>query len=164
MTSIRRALTLVLAGLLSAWLLPSPTSAATLAWCASKPTYIEAFHVETKWNKKVYKRSETARVEVTVTRPPHKDPATGSPFQPPISTPEADVTVTTALLTNTFPPPFDRDITDEDGKVYFKLSLKDVKPGKYDARSNAEKWTNEGGCPDIVEWGEKYEPKVITVK
>lgn len=160
-----RASTLVIAGLLTAWLLPSPSSAATGALCGSKPTYVEAFHVDTKWNKKVYKRSETAKVEVTVTRPPHKDPVTGSPLEPPISTPEAGVTVTTALLTETFPPPFDRDITDDEGKVYFEIPLKDVKdPGPQHARTYAEKWTNEGGCPDIVEWGEKFEPKAIVVK
>lgn len=164
MTSIRRALTVALACLLSAWLLPSYSSAAAVGRCAGKPTYIEAFHVETEWNKKVYKRSETAKVEVTVTRPPHKDPVTGGPLDPPASTPEEGVTVTSAIMTDTFPPPFDRDITDGDGKVYFTIPLKNVKPGKYHARHFAEKWTNEGGCPDIVEWGEKLEPNAITVK
>jgi hypothetical protein len=116
-----------------------------------------------KWNKKVFKPSESAKVEVTVTRPVHKDPVTGGPFDPPTSKPEEGVTVTTAVMTNTFPPPFGRDITDADGKVYMKIPLGSLKPGKYDARTYAEKWTNEGGCPDIVEWGERYEPKIFTV-
>lgn len=161
---MRRALTLAVAGLLSAWLLPSTSSAAIPAMCG-KPTYVHAFHVETEWSKKVYKRSESAKVEVTVTRPAHEDPGdNGIPIDPPVSTAEAGVTVTTAPMTNVFPPPFGRGITDADGKVYFKIPLKDLKPGRYDARTYGEKWTNEGGCPDIVEWGDKYEPKIITVK
>ncbi len=164
MSFSRRALGLTLAGLLSAWLLPAPSSAAPLPFCASaKPTYIEAFHVETKWNKKVYERSESAKVEVTVTRPVHKDP-TGGPFDPPASVPEEGVTVTSAFMTSIFPPPFGRDITDAQGKVFFKIPLKSLKPGKYDARTFAEKWTNQGGCPDIVEWGDKYDAKILTIR
>lgn len=163
MALIRRVLLLTLVALLSAGLIPAATSSPLPLCGRSKPTYIEAFHVETDWAKKVYARREMAKVTVTVTRPVHKDP-TGGPFDPPASVPEEGVTVTSWLVADAFPPPFDQDITDADGKVHMTIPLQSLKPGRYDARHYAEKWTNEGGCPDIVEWGAKYELRAVTVK
>lgn len=158
-----RALSIALLGAVASWLAPAASSAGVSPHCG-RPTYVHAFHVETEWSKRVYRRSEKAKVVVTVTRPPHTDPVTGNPYEPPTSVPQEDVTVTTALLTDTFPPPFDRGITDADGKVFFEIPLKEVKRGPQSARTYAEKWTNEGGCPDIVEWGEKTEPEAFKVK
>ncbi|MDQ3963493.1 MAG: hypothetical protein M3277_06225 [Actinomycetota bacterium] len=165
MVLTRRALSLVLLGALMSWLLPSTSTGAALAHCGADPTRIHAFHVETVWNKKVYERSEKAIVKVTITRPAHEDPfEMGIPIPPPISIPaEEGVVVTTALLTNTFPPPFGRGETDAEGKVTFKIPLKEVKPGPVDATTYASKWTNEGGCPDIEEWGYKPEPKAFVI-
>lgn len=167
MVVTRRALSAALLAALMSWVLPTTSSAGVRAFCGSaKPTRIHAFHVETSWNKKVYKRGETAVVEVTVTRPAHEDPfELGIPIDPPFSVPaEAGIPVTTAVITNTFPPPFGRGETDDAGKVTLKIPLKDLKAGKFDTATYASKWTNENGCPDIEEWGWKPESPAFIVR
>lgn len=132
--------------------------------CRAKATYVHAFHVEAEWVKLVYRRSEKADVTVTVTRPAHEDPAgLGVPTVPPISVPEAGVTVWTTISTGSYPFPYGYGQTDAQGQVHFKIPLKLLKPGAWDVAHSAEKWTNQGGCPDIVEWGYLYESPGITV-
>lgn len=132
--------------------------------CKAKPTYVHAFHVETEWTKEVYRKSEKAEVTVTVTRPAHEDPADlGVPIDPPASVPAEGVTVWSTVLTDTWPPPFGYGLTDAIGQVTFKISVKKLKPGKYDVSNYAEYWTNQGGCPDIAEWGRKLDSPAFTV-
>ena len=150
---------------------PSHGGAATLATestdrACGKPTRVHAFHVEAKWSKRVYRRSEKAVVVVTVTRPAHEDPfelGITLPVEPPISVPADGVTVTTAILTDDFWPPYGYGVTNADGQVKFKISIRELEPGKYDATHLASKWTNEGGCPDIEEWGFTFESPAVTV-
>ncbi len=150
--------------------LAGPARGATLAGsglrCSSKPTRVHSFHVETVWTRKVYRQSEKAVVKVTVTRPAHTDPLGEGiplPIPPPASVPEAGVTVTTALMTAAWPPPYGYGATDAAGEVTLKIPLKDVPPGAVDASTYASKWTNQGGCPDIEEWGWFYESPGLTV-
>jgi hypothetical protein len=131
----------------------------------AKPTYIHAFHVETEWTKKAYRRSEKAVVKITITRPAHEDPLGLGlpPLTPPTSLPEEGVTAWTTISTNQWPPPYGYGATDALGQVTFKIPLKSLKPGRYDAATYGEKWTNQGGCPDIVEWGSKADLPAFTV-
>ena len=135
----------------------------TLA-CSSKPTYVHAFHVEVEWTKKTYRRSEKAEVTVTVTRPAHEDPADlGVPVEPPTSIPVEGATVYSVVDTGSYPYPYGYGFTDAQGEVHFKISIKKLEPGRWNVSHTAEKWTNQGGCPDILEWGHLYEEPGFTV-
>lgn len=130
------------------------SSTAPTRHLCGKPTRIHAFHVEAEWTKKAYRSSEKAVVTVTVTRPAQEDPfELGIPIPTPVSAPEEGVGVTTSILTNRWPPPYGTGVTDDQGQVKFKIPLNGVKPGKQAAAHYASKWTNQGGCPDIEEWG-----------
>ena len=149
---------LVIAALLA--LLPAEGGAAparrgTRAGCG-KPTRVHAFHVEAVWTKEVYRTSEKAVVTVTVTRPAHEDPVELGiplPVEPPVTVPVQDAYVTTAIITKAWPPPFGIGYTDANGQLTLKIPLKAVEPGPQVATNYATKWTNQGGCPDIEEWG-----------
>lgn len=133
--------------------------------CA-KPTRVHSFHVEVKWGKRAYTRGDKAVVDILVTRPAHEDPfENGITFTPPVSFPEQDVLVSTTLLPKKylFPPVYGQGQTDENGKVRFVIPLKRVPAGRVDATTYAEKWTNQNGCPDIEEWGHKYDSPAFMV-
>ena len=133
--------------------------------CGSAATSVHAFYVEVEWTKKTYRTSEKAAVTVTVTRPADQDPlGFGVPIpRDVISTPQEGVTVTTAILTDAWPPPFGQGLTNADGQVTFKIPLKDVEPGPQPVSHYAEKWTNQSGCPDIQEWGYLRQEPAFTV-
>lgn len=132
--------------------------------CRAKPTYVHAFHVEAEWTKEVYRKSEKAEVTVTVTRPAHSDPADLEiEFDPPVSVPVEGVTVTTSVNTGSYPYPYGYGQTDAQGQVHFKIPLKKLEPGPWDVSHLAEKWTNQGACPDLNEWGYLYESPGFTV-
>ncbi|HWC13405.1 MAG TPA: hypothetical protein VG929_02275 [Actinomycetota bacterium] len=142
-----------------------PVGAAPARSCA-KPTRIHAFHVETKWSRKIYRRSEKAVVVVTVTRPAHEDPAGNGIVVPaPVSIPQEGVTVSTTIQPKKFlfPPLYGSGLTDENGKVRFAIPLKRLRPETVDASTMATLMTNEGGCPDIEEWGWRYDRPAFTV-
>jgi hypothetical protein len=149
-------ITLVIAALVA--FLPSeggaaPARAGAGAGCG-RPTRVHSFHVDAQWTKKVYRTSEKAVVNLTVTRPAHEDPfELGIPLVPPVSVPQEGVTVTTAILTDAWPPPFGYGTTDDNGQLTLRIPLTEVEPGFQVATHYAEMWTNEGGCPDIQEWG-----------
>jgi hypothetical protein len=132
--------------------------------CNAKPTQVHAFHVEAEWTKEVYRKSEKAEVTVTVTRPAHEDPADlGLPIDPPASAPVEGATVWTSVITGEYPYPYGYGVTDAMGQVHFKIPLKKLEPGKWDVSHYADKWTNQGGCPDVEEWGYLYESPGFTL-
>lgn len=136
------------------------------AACKAKPTQVHAFHVEAEWTKEVYSRlvDKFAPVTVTVTRPAHEDPADlGIPIDPPLNVPVEGVTVWTTVITGRYPYPYGYGQTDSLGQVHFKIPLKTLKPGKWDVSHYADKWTNQGGCPDVEEWGYLYESPGFTL-
>jgi hypothetical protein len=162
--SLRVRAALVLSALLAA-LAPSVASAAGSGLaCKAKPTAVHAFHIEAEWTKKAYRASEKAVVTLTVTRPAHEDPADlGVPFVPPVSVPEAGATVWTTINTGHYPYPYGYGVTDANGQITFKIGIEKLKPGPWDASHSAEKWTNQGGCPDIYEWGYLYQSPAFKV-
>ncbi len=137
------------------------------AACAGLGTRVHSFHVEVEWDKDVYRRGEKAVATVTVTRPAHEDPAgLGITYEPPLSVPEEGVTVATSLSTGRYPYPYGAGVTDANGQVTLKISLKDVpKKGPLDSQTLVWKITNQGGtaCTEIEEWGYTYQPAAITV-
>ncbi len=149
---------------------PVDASAASLptrsraAHCGAA-TRIHAFTVAAEWTRRTYRRSQSAQLTVTVTRPAPEDPAElGIPIAGlPVSVPAEGVTVWSTVLNQSFPPVFGAGVTDAQGKVTYKIALKNVKPGTYDVAHYASLYTNEGGCPDIEEWGFLYEAPGVTV-
>lgn len=129
-------------------------------------TQIHAFTVQVEWNKRVFRSTESAAITVTVTRPPPEDPAgLGLPIASPVNIPVEGANVWTSVLTGRYPFPYDFGQTDADGKVHFKVPLKLLtKPGRYDVSHYASVQTNQGGCPDIEEWGYLFEPQGLTIK
>jgi len=133
--------------------------------CSADPTRLQTFYVEAEWTKKAYRRSEKASVLLTVTRPADTDPTGyGIPIDRPTSVPAQDVTVTTAVAPERWPPPFGRGITNEDGQVRLKIPLGNVPRGPQAASHYASYWTNENGCPDIEEWGFLWEDPAFKVR
>jgi hypothetical protein len=147
-------------------LAPAWAQAEVSRLCA-KPTSVHAFHVAAEWDRSpaVYRRSEAAKIVVTVTRPAHEDPAGGGvPIDPPQSLPEAGVSVWSSVVTTRWPWPYGAGVTDANGQVRLRMPMKDGKPGTYDVSHYVEKWTNQGGCPDIQEWGQLYESPGVVIK
>lgn len=158
-------LSLVAAGAGVARAAEGPAQAAPVRSCA-KPTRIHAFHVETKWSRKSYSHSEKAVVVVTVTRPAREDPADQGIVIPAlVSIPQEGVTVSTTIQPKKFlfPPLYGYGLTDEKGQVRFAIPLKRLRPETVDASTMATLTTNEGGCPDIEEWGWRYDRPAFRV-
>ena len=129
-------------------------------------TQIHAFTLEVEWNKRVFKNTEKAVVTVTVTRPAPEDPlGFGVPLASPATLPVEGANVWTSVLTGRYPFPYGYGQTDADGKVQFKIALNLLKKaGPYDVSHYANVYTNQGGCPDIEEWGYLYEAPGLTVR
>ena len=129
-------------------------------------TQVHAFTIQVEWNKRVFKNTEKASVTVTVTRPAPEDPlGLGIPMDPPMTLPVEGANVWTSVLTGRHPFPYGYGQTDPDGKVHFKIDLKLLKKaGPYDVSHYANVNTNQGGCPDIEEWGYLYEARGLTVR
>lgn len=134
--------------------------------CRGAATQVHAFTVQTEWNKRVFANTEKALVTVTVTRPAPEDPlGLGIPLTPPVTIPVEGANVWTSVLTGRYPFPYGFGQTDADGKVAFKISLKLLKKaGPYDVSHYASVYTNQGGCPDIEEWGYLFEARGLTIR
>ncbi|MFP5299442.1 MAG: hypothetical protein ACLGHL_10690, partial [Actinomycetota bacterium] len=148
-------------------LIPVAPGTASSAACAGRhvSTRVATFTVETTWNKKVYKRGETVKVDVLVTRPGRDDPAgLGIPLDMPQRLPAEGVTVTTVLLVN--PPyyPFDQGVTGSDGTVTFKIKLPKNVKGEVDVVTHAKLVHNQGGpaCSEVIE--EEFLPEYPAFK
>ena len=129
-------------------------------------TQVHAFSVQVEWNKRVFKNTEKALVTVTVTRPAPEDPlGLGVPLDSPVTLPVEGANVWTSVLTGRYPFPYGYGQTDAKGQVHFKIALNLLKnSGSYDVSHYANTYTNQGGCPDIEEWGYTYEARGLTVR
>lgn len=142
----------------------APVSPADGAPCNGSRTVVKTFTVETKWNKRFYRPGDKAKLRVTVARPGPEDPAgNGVPLPSPILLPAEDVTVSTTLVAR-WPFPWDRAVTDADGKASLSLRIPERWDGKIPARTMASRVYNEGGpaCSDAEEQGEQYD--LVTVR
>lgn len=165
---MRRLLVSLATSLLVVPFMPSLSEASqrTSHGCRRQATSIHAFTVEAKWRKRVFTNKETAAITLTVTRPAPEDPLQlGIPTDSPVSIPVEGATAWTTVLTERYPYPYGYGRTDADGKAKIKLALELLeKPGAYDVTHNAEVWTNQGGCPDIHEWGFLMESPGLTIR
>ena len=129
-------------------------------------TQVHSFTVQAEWNKRVFTNAEKAKVTVTVTRPAPEDPlGLGLPLVTPVTVPVEGVNVWTSVLTGRYPFPYGFGQTDANGQVHFKISLKLLKKaGPYDVSHYASAYTNQGGCPDIEEWGYLFEARGLTIR
>lgn len=134
--------------------------------CMRAATQVHAFTVQVEWNKRVFRHTEKAVVTVTVTRPAPEDPlGLGIPLDPPMTVPVEGANVWTSVLTGRYPFPYGYGRTDADGKVRFKIALNLLKQaGPYDVSHYANVYTNQGGCPDIEEWGYTYESPGLSIR
>ena len=138
---------------------PGTTTGAGIALCGAA-TEVHAYTIAVEWNKRVFTRDEIAEITFTVTRPSPEEPGVAS-------VPAEGVTVWTTVLTGRWPYPYGYgdQLTDSEGKAEVKVPLKLLKePGRYDVSHNAERWTNQGGCPDIHEWGYLKESPGLTIR
>ncbi len=125
---------------------------------------LRTFHLEVKPLKKRYKVGETAKIEVTVTRPAHEDPAgLGVPIDPPQSFPAEDVNVGMGLrIGDVFL--FGHAVTDADGKAVIKIKIKSYTPaGKATADAYAWKTAADTTCAKVEENGYRQMPNLFTV-
>ena len=134
--------------------------------CKGAATQVHAFTITAEWNKRVFRNTESAEITLTVTRPPPEDPlGLGVPLDSPVTIPVEGANVWTSVLTGRYPFPYDFGQTDANGKVEFKVPLKLLKkPGRYDVSHYASVYTNQGGCPDIEEWGYLFEAQGLTIR
>jgi hypothetical protein len=134
--------------------------------CKGAATQIQAFTVTAEWNKRVFKNTEKAEVTITVTRPAPYDPlGLGIEIPPLYSIPVEGANVWTSVLTGKWPFPYGFGLTDAAGQVHFKIDLRLLKkPGPYDVTHYADLWHNQGGCPDIEEWGYLRESPGLTIR
>jgi hypothetical protein len=155
---IRRSTAAVLTAILMAGLLVAPAAAAGARGCGAQQRF-ETYEVTTSWNKRVYRRGETARVEVTVMTPIGKDPmGLGFEYEPPMQTPVADADVFVALVVGV-PPVFGLGKTNADGTLLLEIPLKTKVKGPIQAMTRA--WTTQGrpelACSEIEFWGRLFE-------
>ena len=129
-------------------------------------TQVHAFSVSTEWNKRVFRNTEKALVTLTVTRPAPEDPlGLGVPLDPPVTVPVEGANVWTSVLTGRYPFPYGFGQTDANGQVQFKIALGLLdKSGPYDVSHYASVYSNQGGCPDIEEYGYLLESPGLTIR
>ena len=134
--------------------------------CKAMATQVHAFTVRAEWNKRVFKNTVKALVTVTVTRPAPEDPlGLGIPLDPPVTIPVEGANVWTSVLTGRYPFPYGYGPTDANGQVQFKIPLNLLKKsGPYDVSHYASVYRNQGGCPDIEEWGYLLETGGLTIR
>ena len=136
--------------------------------CKGAATRVRAFTVTAEWERpsKVFTRTETAKLVVTVTRPAPEDPLDlGIPLPQAVTIPVEGANVWTSVITGRWPFPYDFDQTDAEGKVYFEVPLTLLrKPGQYPVSHYANMLTNQGGCPDIEEWGYLYDGPGVKIR
>ncbi len=138
---------------------------ASLRCRGAAATQIHAFSIQAEWNKRTFDNSEKAVVTITVTRPAPEDPlGLGIPLAPPMTYPVEGANVWTSVITGRYPFPYGYGQTDADGKIKFKIDLKLLnKVGPYDVSHYASVYTNQGGCPDIEEYGYLFESPGLTI-
>jgi len=125
---------------------------------------LRTFHLEVKPDKKVYRVGDTAKINVTVTRPAHEDPAgLGIPIDPPMSFPAEDVNVGIGLRVGDVYL-FGYSRTNADGLAVVKVPIKSYTPaGKAMADAYAWKTVVDTTCAKVEENGYRQLPNLFTV-
>lgn len=126
---------------------------------------LKSFYVTAKPASKTASPGDKVKVKMKVTRPAHEDPLDqGIQIDPPVSTPEPDVTVGLAVWSGKYTYFWAMGLTDENGEATLTLRIpKDAEPGNAYAVASAEKWLRRD-CPDIVERGfNEYDPFITIV-
>jgi hypothetical protein len=125
---------------------------------------LRTFYVTMKADKPSHKVGDIARVNVTVTRPAHEDPANlGQPIDPPQSFPAENVNVGLGLrIGEVFL--FGHSTTDANGEATVKVELKDYTPGGT-AAGDGFAWNvlHESVCARVEETGYTNVPKLFKV-
>jgi hypothetical protein len=125
---------------------------------------LRTFYVTMKADKPSYAVGDIAKVNVTVTRPAHEDPAhLGVPFDPPQSFPAEGVNVGLGLrIGDVFL--FGHEITDANGKAQVKVEIKDYTPAGT-AIGDGFAWNvlHESVCARVEETGYTNVPKLFKV-
>ena len=131
---------------------PAPCRAA--AGLGGSVLTLKSFYVTAKPAKKVVSPGDKVKVKIKVTRPAHEDPFDQDiQLEPPVSTPEKDVSVGVAVWVGKYTYFWNMGITDENGEETFTLRIpEDSELGNAYAVASAEKWLKRD-CPDIVERG-----------
>jgi hypothetical protein len=127
---------------------------------------LRTLYIEMKTDKKVYKVGDTAKIEVTVTRPSDEDPAgQGVPTPRPTSIPAEDITVGVGLrIGQVFLYGFGAP-TDADGKTTVPIRIKSYAPaGKAIVDVFAWKTTLDTPCLIVEEQGYRSNPGAFAVK
>lgn len=151
---------------------PAASAGVAGANCSSKANDvtipIRSFHIEWKWDKKSYKIGQTAKLDMTVTRPAHEDPVTDEgqplPMEPPASTPADGVTVGVGIYVgDVFLS--GGGITDADGKLVAPLKVQPyTKPGTADMTIYAfKRYLTETRCVYVQEFAYIKAEKVFKV-
>jgi hypothetical protein len=158
----RRSIALVAAfasGLLTLPALPSANA------CGAA-TELKSYTVTAKIPKKSYRMGQTVPVSITVVMPGPKDPLADQEFTSPTYIPAEGVeTGATFYTSDDDLPVFGRGVTDQNGESLVKVRLDRGDPvRKVYASISAQKWTNRGGCPDIVQTGYAEYPEFFTLK
>lgn len=150
----------------------SPTPADATGRCSGKgadvTVPIRSFNVEWKWDKKSYRIGQTAKLDLTVTRPSHEDPVTDDgqplPVDPPATAPADGVTVGIGLYVgDVFLS--GGGITDADGKLTAPVKIQSyAKPGTADQTIYAfKRYLTETRCVYVQEFGYVKTPKVFKI-
>jgi hypothetical protein len=164
--STKRGIAALTANLVAVSLLGGVTPAAAApatavpAQCGGMRQPAETLHIEWEAAKAVYKRGETAKILMTVTRPAGRDPADQDIETPrPMNEPAEGATVSSGAYVGEFFVSAGGPLTDAKGKTVVKLKL----PKKMDtggafvnvyAFINYPVIKNAGTCVDPEEYGE----------
>ena len=131
---------------------------------ATEVVALRTYHLEVEADKKAYKVGDTAKINVTVTRPAHEDPVgLGVPIDPPQSFPAEDVNVGLGLrVGNVYLFGYSR--TNADGLAVVKVPIKSYTPaGKAMADAFAWRAAVEAPCFKVEENGYREMPNLFTV-
>ena len=158
---------LLLVPALVAGLLSAPAAAAPRASgaCSSAVLVMETLHVEAVPSKQIVRPGEVFTVDVTVTRPAHRDPMDlGIEWgRPPASTPAEDVTVGLSLWVGDRTYFWQVGLTDAEGKETLRLKVpRNSEYGEVPAAASGRHWI-KADCPDILEEGYSYYANFVRV-
>lgn len=132
--------------------------------CASGPTEVKTFTVETEWSSKTYPAGGSAKVKVTVSRPGPEDPlGLGLPWPIQERVPAEGVSVATAL-SGVYPPAGALGETDDEGRVTLRFKIPKDLRGPFDSFTDARLLHRVAGdCTDIQERGWKADKPAFVV-
>ena len=125
---------------------------------------VRTFYIEAEPQSDGYKVGTTAKIDITVTRPAHEDPANQEvEFEPPTSVPAENVIVGIGVTVDqVFVPGFSR--TDADGKATVSLKLpRYMKPGTAALTVYAWNVVHESPCLRVEEDGYRQYPEAFEV-